>query len=250
MHLWLALAILTADSATPSPELGELVKSIIIAAGPLKVEERPGWGDQASVFDGWKVEGQGFKARFHERKKRVNHGLWQHYRLQLKDPAHDLQIRFPRLQYVPERGVEFTIDARAKLDAYANVQQHANGVQLFAVGTEGVVEVRAQLAGVVAVKVDAQSGSLELLLSPRIEKVDLGVTNIDIDRFGKLRGKIVHEAGDSFRRLIDDLLNDKDDKVVADINRDIEKKWNDGTLRVPLMLELSRAFPPVAVNLP
>ncbi len=99
-------------------------------------------------------------------------------------------------------------------------------------------------------KLDAKEQGLELLLAPRIEKVELGITNIDIDRFGKLRGKIVHETADSFRRLVDDLVNDKEEKVLAQINREINKRWDEGTLRVPLTTWLSRSLPSLVTVLP
>jgi hypothetical protein len=130
------------------------------------------------------------------------------------------------------------------------LQQHANGLQLFAAASEGVVDVRTQLVGVVGVKLDTKGSGIELLLAPRIEKVEIGITNIDVDRFGKLRGKLVHETADSFRRLVDDLVNDKEEKVVTQINREINKRWDEGTLRVPLTTWLSRSLPSLVTAWP
>ncbi len=144
--LGLAMLIPAASPVAPSPELGELVKAIIIKSGPIVVEDRPGWGDTVRVFDGFRVEGKGIKARMRPHKKEVQHGLWQHYRLTLADPASNLRIDFPKLQFVEGRGIEFIVDVHARLDAYANLQQHSNGLQLFAAASEGVVDVRTRLA--------------------------------------------------------------------------------------------------------
>jgi hypothetical protein len=236
---------------TPAvPELGELVQSIVVASGPLQFEERKGWGDQVHIFDGWKVEGKGLQARLRPRKKEVNHGLWRHYILRLNDPAQNLIVKFSKLEYVKGRGVDFVIDLQARLDAYANVQQHANGLQLFAAATEGIVDVRAILTGHVSIRFDNTAGQLQLLVAPRIDKVQLALTNIDIDRFGKLRGKMVHEVGDSFRRLLDDLVNDQEEKAVAKINRQIQKEWDDGAIRLPLTLGLSHSLPALVTAIP
>jgi hypothetical protein len=245
--LGLALLLPAAGPVPPSPEL---VKAIIVKSGPIVVEDRPGWGDTVRIFDGFQVEGKGIQARVRPRKKEVHHGLWQHYRISLRDPINDLRIEFPKLEFVTGRGVEFVIDIQARLDAYANLQQHANGLQLFAAASEGVVDVRTQLVGVVGVKLDTKGSGIELLLAPRIEKVEIGITNIDVDRFGKLRGKLVHETADSFRRLVDDLVNDKEEKVVTQINREINKRWDEGTLRVPLTTWLSRSLPSLVTAWP
>ena len=159
-------------------------------------------------------------------------------------------FRFPRLEFVTNRGVEFIVDIHARLDAYANLQQHANGLQLFAAASEGIVDVRTRLVGIIGVTIDAKQKGLEIQLAPRIDDVEIGITNIDIDRFGKLRGKIVHETADSFRRLVDDLINDKEEKIVAQINREINKRWDEGTLRVPLTNWLSRGLPSLATVSP
>lgn len=237
------VVLLTGTPIAPSPELGALVQGIVAESGPLRIEDRPGWGDTVRLFDGWKPEGRGLRMQLRIRQKEVPHGLWQHYRLQVVDPARDLQIRFPRLQFVPGRGIEFIIEIDARLDAYANIQQHANGLQLFAAATEGLVDTRIRLTGVVGVTLDPQRGGWDLLLAPQVEQVELAITNIDVDRFGKLRGRLVHETGDSFRRLLDDLVDDNEEKVVRQINREIDKRWEQGTLRVPLTRWLSNSLP-------
>jgi hypothetical protein len=221
-------------ASPPSPDLGELVKRIIIENVPLLLEEKKGWGDQAHIFDGFKVTGKGLKARMEPRKKLVNHGLWKHYRIAVVDPPRDLVIRFPRMQYLKGKGIAFTVEVLAHAHGYFNMQQHSNGLQVFSAATEAEMDLRIVLEGLVGVRVEPTHWFPDLFLQPRVDRVTLELPNIDVERFGKMKGKVVHETGDSFRRLLEDKLNDKEDKVPEKINKEISKKWNEGTLKISL----------------
>ena len=218
----------------PSPELGELVKQIVIENVPLVIDEKKGWGDQAHIFDGFRVSGKGLKARMEPRKKLVNHGLWKHYRVTVTDPPRDLVIRFPRMEYRKGEGILFTVEVLAHAHGYLNLQQHSNGVQLFSAATEAKIDVRVVLEGRVGVRLEPTSWVPDLFLEPRVERVYLELPNIDVERFGKMKGVVVHETGDQFRRLLEDKLNDQEDKLPEKINRQITKKWSEGTLKISL----------------
>ena len=219
---------------TPSPELGELVKQIVIENVPLVIDEKKGWGNQAHIFDGFHMAGKGLKVRMEPKQKLVNHGLWKHYRITIVDPPHDLTIRFPRMEYQKGTGILFTVEVLAHAHGYFNMQQHSNGVQLFSAATEAKIDVRVVLEGRVGVKIEPNSWVPDLFLEPRVEKVYLALPNIDVERFGKMKGALVHETGDQFRRLLEDKLNDQEAKLPEKINRQITKKWSEGTLKISL----------------
>ncbi|MBX9652166.1 hypothetical protein K2Y11_00960 [bacterium] len=234
----LLIAILASEirspAPLPSPDLGQLVKQIIIENVPLIIDEKKGWGDQAHIFDGFKVSGKGFKARMEPRKKLVNHGLWKHYRITVIDPPRDLVVRFPRMEYLKGKGIAFTVEVLVHAHGYFNMQQHSNGVQVFSAATEAEMDLRIVLEGMIGIRIEPTNWLPDLLLQPRVDRVTLELPNIDVERFGKLKGRLVHETGDSFRRLLEDKLNDKEDKVPAKINKEIAKKWDEGILKISL----------------
>lgn len=234
----LLVALVAAEIPTPvalsSPDLGQLVKQIIIENVPLVIDEKKGWGDQAHVFDGFKMTGKGFKARMEPRKKLVNHGLWKHYRVTVVDPPRDLVIRFPRMEYLKGKGIAFTVEVLVHAHGYFNMQQHSNGLQVFSAATEAEMDLRIVLEGFIGVRVEPTNWFPDLFLQPRVDRVTLELPNVDVERFGKMKGKLVHETGDSFRRLLEDMLNDKEDKVPEKINKEIANKWDEGTLKISL----------------
>jgi len=236
----LLASLLTAEfpapspSPLPSPELGEMVKQIIIENVPLVIDEKKGWGDQAHIFDGFKMSGKGLKVRMEPRKKLVNHGLWKHYRVNVVDPSRDLVIRFPRMEYQKGQGIAFTVEVLVHAHGYFNMQQHSNGIQVFSAATDAEMDLRIVLEGTIGVRLEPTEWFPDLFLQPRVQRVTLQLPNIDVERFGKMKGKLVHETGDSFRRLLEDKLNDQEEKIPEKINKQIAKKWNEGTLKISL----------------
>jgi hypothetical protein len=229
-----ALAAGPSLAAAPHPALGEIVKSMVVQHVPLVVEERKGWGDQVHVFDGLKFSGKGLKVKADVRKKAVNHGLWRHYRVSCVEPERDLSIEFPRLEYVEGTGVVFVVLVHARLRGYADFKQYNNGVKLFSAATEGDVDLTARIEGTIAVRFVPNGLWSEVHLTPKVEAVSLDLPNIDVERFGKIRGDWARETGDGFRRMIERRLHKKEPSLTAKINRAIQKELDQGSLKLSL----------------
>lgn len=232
LNLLVGLLPIIISGAEPVAPLGEFIKGMIVAQGPWLIEKREGWGDQVRIFDGFRIEGKGLKAKLTARKKPVNHGLWKHYKIWMDEPSRDLSVDFPTLEYVPDQGVRFVVEILAHMRGYVDLQQHSNGLQVFAAATDAQLDVRALVSGMVQVRWEATKLVPDLLLAPHVDDVRLELPNIDVERFGKLKGKLARETGDHFRKLLEDLLNDKDGKVTEKINREIGRRWEEGTLRL------------------
>lgn len=229
-----ALAAAPASAATPHPALGEIVKSMVVEHVPLVVEERKGWGDQVRIFDGLKFSGKGVKIKADVRKKSVNHGLWRHYRLCCVQPERDLSIEFPRLEYVEGTGVVFEVLVHARMRGYADFKQYSNGVKVFSAATEGDVDLTARIEGSIAVRIVPNGLWSEVHLTPKVDAVSLDLPNIDVERFGKIRGDLARETGDGFRKMIERRLHKKEPSLTAKVNRAIQKELDQGSLRLSL----------------
>ncbi len=208
-----SLAAAEAVVPTPPPKLGDVIVAMIAEEGPLLWEENKGWGDQVRIFQGLKLQGKPLESRLVVKKKPVNHGLWRQYKVWVEEPRRDLKIDFPKLDFVEGEGVVFTLDLFAHMKGYADLRQYNNGVRLFSAATHAEMDVHLQIDGVVRVQLEAGKWAPDLLLAPKVTAVRLELPNIDIERFGKLKGKLARETGDSFRKLLEDLLNDKEEKL-------------------------------------
>lgn len=233
---WLSLSSVllagTPSSPSDNPTLAELVKHIIVEKVPLQIEDRKGWGDQVHILSGLHVAGKGLKLRLEKKKKAVNHGLWQHYQISVVDPKNDLVIRFPRWEYQKGKGIDFRMELDARLRGYADFKQYSNGLHIFSAATEGDIDLKVSLDGVIAVNIVPGGWTADVHVTPKVHDMTLEIPNIDIERFGKIKGKLARETGDSFRKMIEKRLQEEEPELVDKINREIAKQWEGGTLRL------------------
>lgn len=229
-----SLAVAAQAGSVPSPSLGEIVKAMVADNVPLSAEERKGWGDQVRVFDGLHFSGQGFKVKAEVRKKSVNHGLWQYYRVWVEDACRDLSVEFPRLEYVEHEGIRFAVVLRAHLHAYGDVKQYSNGLKLFSGATEAEFDVTVRVEGLIGVAIVPKGLQSELRLTPQVESVGIDLPNIDVERFGRIKGDVAREMGDKFRKILERRLQHEEPDVKSKVNRAIQKRLDDGSLTLTL----------------
>jgi hypothetical protein len=234
------LALMLVEASPTAPDLGTVVKSIVVEEVPLKIEELKGWGDQVRVARKLAWRGKLFGGKPQVVKESVNHGLWKSYRVHVADPASDLTIRFPRMDYVKGEGIHFSLEILVHSWGRAEYRLYSNGVRLWRLVGEADLDVRCILHGVVLVKAEPKGLVADLLLTPRVDRVELYLPNVDVRKLGVAEGPMAREMGDHFRKLLEDLLNDKEEKLPEKINRQLAKQWEKGTLRVSLTDWLAR----------
>lgn len=232
LSLWISVPPTTA--APPDPALGRLVKAIVIDNTPLHWEERKGWGDQVHVFDGFRFTGKGLRVKAHVKKKAVNHGLWKYYRVEVVDPDKNLHVRFPKLDYIDGEGIRFVVVVDAHLVGYADFKQYNNGVKVFSAATEAEFDAQAIIEGTIGVAFVYNGWESEIQWTPKVESVQLELPNMDVQRFGKIKGPLAQETGDSFRKLLQRQLQKQEGKMTVKMNKAIQKKLDEGPLRLSL----------------
>lgn len=233
--LILILSAASSSQAHPAdPALGRLVKAIVVENVSLRWEERKGWGDQVHVFDGLRFSGKGLRVKSSVRKKAVNHGLWKYYRVEVVDPHRDLHVRFPHIEYVEETGIRFVVVIDAHLLGYADFKQYAKGVKVFSAATQAEFDAQAIIEGVIGVEFVFKGWQSEIQWTPRVESVKLELPNVDVQRFGKIKGPLAQETGDAFRKLLQRRLQKQEGKLTEKINKAIQKKLDEGPLRLSL----------------
>jgi hypothetical protein len=80
------------------------------------------------------------------------------------------------------------------------------------------------VAGSVGIKFLMVDGYPAVAIEPAISQIDLKLRKFDLKRVSKLGGSAAHELGDGVKDLIQDELNRREPKIVAKLNKSIEKR--------------------------
>jgi hypothetical protein len=64
----------------------------------------------------------------------------------------------------------------------------------------------------------------DVVLDPRINRISLALSNLDVRRIGEIRGDVAEAIGDGSRRFIEDLLKAQEGRVLTKANEAIDKK--------------------------
>lgn len=188
------------------------------------------WGKTRRVTVGYRVAGKPFEWDLKKRTKEVNDGLWEKYKVRLIDPNENLHIRLSKLEMAGGRLV-FELSLSARLSGDARLERWRQGVKMLNahVEAEGTLEVR--LAGEIGIKlVKGESTLPAVAIEPVLSDVDIKLQKFDLKRISKLDGKAAHELGDSLKDTIQKELNRREPKIVAKLNKSINKRKDKLTL--------------------
>ena len=213
--------------------LSELIEAIVRAAVPKTFESRKHWDKRKEVFAGVKVRTDGLKVRISKRKEDVRHGFWRRYTVTLIDPHRTLKVRISDVK--PLGGGQWTYnvtaDVRANVDA--RFEQWNLGVKLLNGSTEADASLRVRAACSLAVSLeqDDEQGSV-VVFSPDVKKVDLSLPNLDVKKFGELRGDTATDLFDGLEDVVEDLLQTQEGAVRKQAREEIAEHAD--RMRIPL----------------
>jgi hypothetical protein len=124
-----------------------------------------------------------------------------------------------------------TADVRANV--VARFEQWNLGVKLLNGSTEANASLRLRAACSLDVSLQnkADTGAV-IVFAPDVKKVDLSLPNLDVKKFGELRGDVATDLFDGLEDVIEDLLQTQEDAVRKRARQQIAKHADD--LRIPL----------------
>ncbi len=216
-----------------SPTWSEILRAVILTAIPDKYEELRHWGQTNEVFSGVRVQQRGFNIRVSERKATVNQGAWHRYKIELIDPAKTLKIIIEQVQPMGTGEFQFQIRLASKLRCRADFEHWVLGVKglNFTVVSDADIQIIANCH----LKIRRESNRARLLpdlvLEPRVNNVQLFLTNLEVRRIGEIRGDLAEGIGDTSRHYIENLLQTQEGRAVKKANEAIDKKRSQ--LRIP-----------------
>ncbi len=201
----------------------DLLRQLALAAIPETYENTKHWGGTTRVWDGVRVSLDGLRLRTKRKWRDVNHGSWKRYRAWLIDPEKEFDLRIENIRQTEEGRVAFEIAIDAKLGLFARLSQWERGVQLISLSTDAEAVVRLRLTCEASMRLDFAPLIPDLVIEPEITAADLTLVSFDLQRVSNLQGPGVEQLGRSLRDVLQDEINERRPKLVAQANRQIEK---------------------------
>ena len=209
-----------------APTWSEALRAIVLTAIPNKYEDLRHWNKTTEVFDGVNIRQRGFDLRLKERKKRVNHGAWHRYKIELIDPANRLKLVIDQIRPIGMGQFRFDIRLTSSLRCRADFEQWLLGVKGLntTVMSDANVQIVAHCQLAIHTAPNRKSVIPDLVLDPKVNGIDLSLTHLDVKRIGEIRGDLAEGIGDASRRTIENLLKSQEARVLKKANEAIDKK--------------------------
>ena len=221
-------SVLNGPSIKEHPSWSEVVRAVLLTAIPHQYEDWKRWGMTNEIFDGVGVQQRGLNIRLTERKRKVKHGAWHKYKVELIDPAQSLKLLIEHIR--PQGSGQFLFDVRmaSRLRCRADFEHWMLGIKGLNLSTvsEADVEVVAHCELMIRTEFTQKSLLPDLIIEPRVQRVELFLRNLRVNRIGEIRGDIAKAIGEMARHDLENLIQAQEGRVVQKANEAIEKKRN------------------------
>jgi hypothetical protein len=120
----------------------------------------------------------------------------------------------------------------------ANVEarfEHWNlGVKLLngSTAADATLELHADCSLTIHLETDEDSLAPLVVLEPTVHDVNLRLPDLDVRKFGTVRGSVARELGDGFEEILEDLLQSQEKSIRKQAQKSLDKRADD--LRIPL----------------
>jgi hypothetical protein len=212
------------EAFTPSAEFQEWIRGLVQAQLPDHYEKKKNWGHTAPAVRGLSIQLDGGKLKTRRKYKEVNDGTWQMYRAQLIDPDEKFDIRIANLRTLDDGRVGMQITAVASLKALGRQVLWEKGVQIYSLSAEADARVRLTAETAVATQLDPTKLPPDVYLKPEVTAAKLEILEFKLRRISDLDGPLVRALSKTVRKELEDKLTDDNAKIVARLNRAIDKK--------------------------
>jgi hypothetical protein len=211
-------------SFTPSPEFQRWVTSLVREHLPADYEQRKNWGHTAKTFDGISIKLEDGRIKTHRRFKDANDGQWQMYRIALNDPQQQFDVQISNLRMLADGKVGLEIAVDANLTVFGRQSQWEHGVQLYSLSAEADARVRLWATAEIATRLDPTRFPPDIYLQPEITAARFEIPDFRLRRLGELQGPLVRSLSHTIREVLEEKLADDNQKIVARLNRSIDKQ--------------------------
>jgi hypothetical protein len=209
---------------TPSAEFQEWIRGLVRAQLPDHYEKKKNWGHTSRALAGVSVQLDGGKLKTRRKYKNANDGTWQMYRVDLVDPDEKFDIHIANLRPLDDGRVGMQITAVASLKAFGRQALWEKGVQLYSISAEADARVRLTAETAVATQLDPTKLPPDVYLKPEVTSAKMEILEFKLRRISDLDGPLVRALSKTVRKELEDKLAEDNAKIVAKLNRAIDKK--------------------------
>jgi len=220
----LVAAVESSETFTPSPEFQEWITALVRQQLPEDYEKRKNWGHQARSFDGVSIKVEDGRIKTHRKYADKNDGQWQMVRVKLKDPNEKFDIQIADIRKLPDGKVGLEVTAVASLEVFGRHSQWEHGVQVYSISAEADARVRLWASVEVGTQVDWTQLPPDVALNPQVTAARFQIPDFRMRRIGHFEGPLVRSLSHSIREALEEKLADDNDKLVAKLNRAIDKQ--------------------------
>lgn len=213
-----------ADAFTPSPEFQEWITDLVRQQLPDNYEKRKNWGHKAKSFDGVSIALDDGRLKTHRKFEDKNDGQWQMYRVKLKDPEEQFEIKIANIRKLPDGKVGMEITTVAALEVLGRQSQWEHGIQLYSISAEADARVRLWAEVEVATHMDFTRFPPDVSLAPEVTAAKLEIPDFRMRRIGELHGPVIRSLSHATREALEEKLADDNAKLVAKLNKAIDKQ--------------------------
>ncbi len=210
-----------------SASLDRLLTEIVLEHIPHSYENKKDWGHKSERWDGLHISLDGLRLDTKRRKKEVNHGTWNMYRIRFIEPDEELRVRLDNARLHKDGTVGFDIYVTAPLRAFGRTSKWVKGVQLYSFSANADARARLKLSCRVGVIMDITKLPPDIVFEPKVTDADLELLEFRVTRISAVGGKVAEELGRSIRRVLEREIEKKRHKLVDKLNRQIKKNKDD-----------------------
>jgi hypothetical protein len=163
----------------------------------------------------------GGKLETRRRKKAVNDGQWQHYRV-TRDQGEPISLSVTEAKMNDGR-LDLRVSATARLHGFANVMQWNRGIRTYSVSADCDATVRLDLDCQVALQIGGGILAPNLSIDPKVTRTHVELVDFRLTRVGGVDGWLAKQIGRAVEDTLRDRLSRRDEKLADSLNRSIAK---------------------------
>ena len=211
-------------SADEKQEISTWVKWLVLKNLPPNYEDNRKWNQTKEVMDGLHIHREGFKIETKRKWKSVRHGTWTRYTIEFLDPEKELLVDVAKIDFTVPGRIDVSCRIEAPLKLFWRVSQWQRDIQWYSLSADG----RCRVEMLVDVQINMHVNSLrfppDVEFSPEVTQANVRMKEFEIDRISKIGGDAAELVGKGIREVLDEKLEDYDQKLVEKMNREIAKQ--------------------------
>jgi hypothetical protein len=146
------------------------------------------------------------------------------YRVKLKDPEEQLEIRIAKIEQLDSGKVGLDVSAVAKLEVFGRQSLWEHGVQIFSLSAEADARVRLSAHCEIATRLDPTRFPPDVYLDPEVKSAKFDIPDFRLRRIGQAEGPLVRSLSHAAREALEEKLREDNAKLVASLNKQIAKQ--------------------------